>query len=279
MYNARIETKDGKTLNLGFENGIIFDITPLSEVDIEIATAQSFQQIGESVENTSVMGLTRELSGVIIRDEKKNAQNLISTLSAFSSGKLYIGDRYCEFTTKKTPYIIRKKSGKLTFNALIYCPYPFWLDDELSEYVFGGVTAAFSFPVIYDNHIFGIKKPVETTNCYNIGNVGQTMNIEFSTFASVGNFGLRNTVTGKFIQIAETITGDDRVNVRQENGKIYIELTHDNVKTNIIGKLVEMSTLFELEAGDNVLVPFADSGVENLNVYVNFNPAYTGVYV
>lgn len=279
MYNARIESKDGKSIDLGFEYGVVFDISPLSGLDIDVATSQSFQQIGESVENVSVLGLTREINGVIFEDEKNVYNKLSTILSAFSSGILRIGDRYCEFTTSKTPFFIREKSGRLTFSAMIYCPYPFWLDEKLSEYVFGGVDPAFSFPVVYDTHIFGIRKPIETTNCYNEGNVKQTMNIEFSTFASVENFGLRNTRTGRFLQIAETITGDDKVNVYQEDGKLRIELTRDGVKTNIISKLVEMSTLFELETGDNVIVPFADSGIENLNVYVKFNPAYTGVYV
>ena len=48
MYNATIQTKDGKQLDLGFEYGIVFDISPLSGVDVDIATSQSFQQIGLS---------------------------------------------------------------------------------------------------------------------------------------------------------------------------------------------------------------------------------------
>lgn len=279
MYNARIETTNGKTINLGYDYGVVFDITPISGLDIEVSTVQSFQQIGESVENTSVTGLTREIYGVIMRDEKKMCEKILSVFSAFSSGRLYIGDRYCDFTTSKTPYFIREKSGRLTFSAAIYCAYPFWLDSKMSEYIFGGVTPAFSFPVVYDSHIYSTRKPVEALNCHNEGNVRQTMSIEFSTFATVENFGLRNSSTGKFVQIAETITGDDKVNVIQSGGKIRIELTRDNQKSNIINKLVEGSTLFELETGDNVLIPFADEGVSNLNAYIKFNPAYTGVFV
>ena len=64
MYNAKIVSNNGTVLNLGFDYGIIFDITPLSGTDIEISTSQSFQQIGESVENSSALGLTREIYGV-----------------------------------------------------------------------------------------------------------------------------------------------------------------------------------------------------------------------
>ena len=279
MYNAKIVTSNGIVLNLGFEHGIVFDITPLSGIDIDVSTSQSFQQIGESVENSSVLGLTREIYGVIMNNEKTTQEKLFKVFSAFSSGRLYVGDRYCDFVTSKTPYISREKSGRLTFMTAIFCPYPFWLDEKLSEFVFGGITPAFSFPVIYDNHRYSTRKSIEATNCHNKGNVKQTMEIEFSTFATSSGFGLRDDTTGNFIKVNEEISGEDKVIVRQENGELKIELKKDGVKSNIIGKLADRSTLFELQTGDNVLTPFAEEGVENLNVYVKFNPAYTGVIV
>ena len=279
MYNAKIITNNGVVLNLGFEHGIVFDITPLSGTDIDVSTSQSFQQIGESVENSSVLGLTREIYGVIINDEKVTQEKLFKVFSAFSSGRLYVGDRYCDFVTNKTPYISREKNGRLTFMTAIFCPYPFWLDEKLSEFVFGGISPAFSFPVIYDNHRYSTRKPIEATNCYNKGNVKQTMEIEFSTFASSSGFGLRDDTTGRFVKINQEISGDDKVIVRQENGELKIDFVKEGKKTNIIGKLADRSTLFELQTGNNVLTPFADEGIENLNVYVKFNPAYTGVIV
>lgn len=279
MYNAKIVSNNGTVLKLGFDYGIVFDITPLSGTDIEISTSQSFQQIGESVENSSALGLTREIYGVIIDNERATQEKLFKIFSAFSSGRLYVGDRYCDFVTSKTPYISREKSGRLTFMTAIFCPYPFWLDEKLSEYVFGGITPAFSFPVIYGRHIYSTRKPIEMTNCHNKGNVKQTMEIEFSTFASSSGFGLRDDATGSFVKVNEEISGEDKVVIRQENGELKIELIREGIKSNIIGKLADRSTLFELKTGDNVLTPFADDGVANLNVYVKFNPAYTGVIV
>jgi hypothetical protein len=163
--------------------------------------------------------------------------------------------------------------------AAIFCPYPFWIDTQTISYNFGGITPMFKFPVIYDTHRYSIRKPIEATNCYNEGNVRQTMDIEFSTFAASSGFGLRDDASGKFVKINEEISVGDIVYVRQENGELKVELKKDGVKTNIISKLAERSTLFELETGDNVLTPFADEGIENLNIYVKFNSAYTGVIV
>lgn len=279
MYNAKIVTNNGFVLNLGFDYGTVFDITPLSGLDIEVSTAQSFQQIGESVENVSALGLTREIYGVIIDNEKAIQEKIFKAFSAFTGGKLYIGNRYCEFVTSKTPHISRDKSGRLTFLAAIFCPFPFWLDEKPSEYIFGGIIPAFSFPVIYDQHRYSTRKTIETTNCYNEGNVRQAMRVEFSTLFRSSGFGLRDDTTGKFFKIDATISGDERVVLYQENGEVKIELIDDNNKTNIIGSLADKSSLFELEVGDNILTPFADDDeeIENLNVYVTFNPAYTGV--
>ena len=249
----------------------------MSGTDIEVSTSQSFQQIGESVEGATALGLTREIYGVIINNEKALQDKLYKVFSAFTGGRLYLGDRYCDFVVSKTPYISREKNGRLTFLAAIFCPYPFWLDVKLSEYIFGGISPAFSFPVTYDVHRYSVRKPIETTNCYNGGNVRQTMRVEFSTFASSSGFGLRDDSTGDFVKINETISSDDKVVLYQENGELKIELIRDGNKTNIIGKLADRSNLFELKTGDNILTPFADSGIENLNVYINFNPAYTGV--
>lgn len=279
FYNAKIITNKGDVLNLGLDYGVAFDITPLSGMDIDVSTSQSFQQIGESVENSSVLGLTREIYGVIIDNEKATQEKLFKVFSAFSSGRLYIGDRYCDFVTSKTPYVSREKSGRLTFMTAIFCPYPFWLDEKLSEFIFGGITPAFSFPVVYDTHRYSTRKPIEATNCYNKGNVKQTIEIEFSTLALANGFGLRDNNTGKFIKINEEISGEDKVVVYQENGELKVDLIRDGVKSNIIGKLANKSTLFEVETGDNILTPFTDAGIENLNVYVKFNPAYTGVIV
>lgn len=279
VYDAKIINQRGHTIELSFKNGIAFDISPISGVDVDISTSQSFLQVGESIEGTSVSGISREIYGVIFKNEKKYFDEISKVLSAFSKGTLYIGDYFCEFVVNKAPYFVREKSGRLVFNAVIYSAYPFWQLKKSAEYIIGGVDPAFSFPTRYDSHIFGIRKPVDVKNLYNSGNVKQGMHIEFSTIASVENFGLRNTKTNEFVQINETINADDKVTVYHQDGKLRIELTRDGENTNIINKLVEGSTLFELEMGDNVILPYAELGVENLNVYVKFNPAFTGVFV
>ncbi len=279
MYSAKIEMSNGKILNLGYDFGILFDISPLSGVDVDMSTAMPFQQMGEIVESETVLGISREISGVFSRDEKMLSNQLLSTITPFSSGRLYVGDYYCDFHTKKTPLIFKEKSGKVTFDFVIFCPLPFWLSKNSVEYTFGGVIPEFSFPTTLDNHKFGEIKPVEATNCYNSGNVKQVAIFEFGSLTTTTNFGLRNATTGKFLQIKETLSNGDIARVYQASGKVNIKVYRNGEEYNAISKLVELSSLFELEVGDNVLIPFADEGVENMTVYVRFSPAYSGVIV
>ena len=279
MYSAKIVNQNGDELVLSFDNGIVFDISPLSGVDVDISSSQSFSQVGVSIEGTSVEGTAREIFGVIAKNEKENFDKISKILSPFSKGKLYIGDRYCDFVVQKSPVFIREKSGRLTFNAEIFCAFPFWLGADKSNHTLGGVEPAFSFPVIYDNHTFGIRKPIATTNIFNPGNVKQGIHIMFSTFSASSNFGIINPRTNQFVKVKESISGADVVDVYQEDGKLKVELTRDNITTNIISKIVEGSTFFEFDVGDNLVMPFADEGVEDLSVTISFSPAYTGVFV
>jgi hypothetical protein len=86
LYNAKIITSNGVVLNLGFDYGIAFDITPLSGVDVDVSTSQTFQQIGESVDSSSASGLTREIYGFIIENESATTdKELIVYRDSFGS--------------------------------------------------------------------------------------------------------------------------------------------------------------------------------------------------
>jgi hypothetical protein len=62
-----------------------------------------------------------------------------------------------------------------------------------------------------------------------------------------------------------------------------VEITHDrtyvtsSVDGNIRGALDLDSTLFRLDVGDNVLKPEADSGLDQLEVDINFATEIVGV--
>lgn len=274
MYNARIETTAGAVIRLGYKHGIIFDISPLSGVDVTLATSQGFQQIGETVENQSVKGVSRTIRGTFLGPEpQKQARALLRALPMFASGRLVYDDRYfCNVYVQKTPYVT-KVGDKYTFSMMLYCDTPYWLDMQASSYVLGGYTAAFSFPVAYDVHIFGTKNDSAFTNCINTGAVDVPMTVRFVSSAETEGFGLININTLEELKLNMTLHVGETVTVSREGGRLQVMRGEEDV----FSALDENSDLYWIHPGDNVLRMTADSGLESLQASLSYNAAEIGV--
>lgn len=278
MYKARIETDKGKTFVFGPENCNVFDIDPLSGVDVDLSTSQGFQQIGETIENQSVKGLSREIRGVIFKNSIETARRMLNDLPIFTTGRLYYNDDYyCEITISKTPYIKVGKDKRVTFTMMVYCALPYWYVSSSNTTLIGAYEKTFMFPVLYDSHIFGRKNPSAFINCYNKGSVEVPYTAIFTCTTPVTNPGIINVYTLQQIKFNLVLGLDDILTVRRENGVMYVELMSGGKTTNVLSKLTEDSDLFWIYPGDNVLRLTADEGLDDLICSVEFNEAEVGV--
>lgn len=275
MYNARIETDAGKSVRLGYDYGNIFDISPLSGVDVNLGTSQGFQQIGETVETQSVQGITRTISGTFTgADPESAARVMLRALPIFTTGRLVFDDRYfCRIHIKKTPYVHRNSVGKYTFSMMVYCETPYWLDIRSEQYVMGGYTAAFSFPVIYDAHVFGVSDESAFTNCINNGAIEVPFTARFTTDTETSKFGIININTLERLTLNTTLLQGESVTVSRENGRLYVQRGDED----IFAVLDESSDLFMMHPGDNVLRMTAETGLGGLRVSISYNAAEIGV--
>ena len=285
MYNAKIVTDNGDTFNFGYEYGILFDIDPLNGIDVNISKSQGFQQIGETVESQSVIGISRTIKGVIFDNLNQNIKNMLSILTMFTAGKLYFNDtHFCDIYISKTPSISKPMNKKVNFTMMIYCPIPYWLDVNIRGYVLGGWTPEFSFPVTYNNsgsgnpHIFGIHDSNVFINCYNPGDVKQPLSIEFTTHSESTTYGIVNVNTMESILIQDTLSIGETVFIKNMNGKLSVIKKSAEVITNIFYKLRESSTLFWAVPGDNIFKIVAFSGRDQIKASVSFYPGYVGVF-
>ena len=275
MYTAKIETDAGKIIRFGYEYGNLFDISPLSGVDVTMGTSQGFQQVGETVEIQSVQGISRTISGVFIDAEPEMAARaMMRALPIFTTGRLIFNDKYfCRFHVQKTPFIYRSKSGKCSFSMMLYCETPYWLNLKSDQYVIGGYTAAFGFPVMYDSHIFGVRDESAFTNCINDGVIDIPFEVWFTTDTETSNFGFINVYTLEHLTLNTTITQGDGIALSHEKGRLYIR----KGKEDVFAVLDESSDLFMLHPGDNVLRMTAESGLSGLKAAISYNSAEIGV--
>lgn len=278
MYKARFVSESG-TFYFDLDHGVVFDISPIDEIDVDIASSQGFGQIGSTVVSRSVAGLSRTIKGKVIGNARQIKKELLRVFTPFSTGRLYFNDRYaCECVVQKTPAIGAKDSW-VAFALMLYCPSPFWQLASPQSYLLGGYTPAFSFPVRYDSHVFGIRQENAFVNCLNPGTVRSSFEVIFGTAAGdVTDYGIINIYTGEELKIRDTLSAGQTVRVYREDGRLRVEKTVDGEKTNIFAALDEDSTLFWMNAGDNVIRMTAGEGADQLTASISFYAEYAGVY-
>ena len=90
----------------------------------------------------------------------------------------------------------------------------------------------------------------------------------------LSNFGLQNVHTLKSINFTGMLNANEWLDVYRDAGQLYVR---KNGAADAFDMLDDDSTLFELDAGDNVLLFTADSGASGATVFVTFNAAFSGV--
>ena len=276
MYTAKIVTDSGKSFEFSYRNGVVFDIYPLSGVDVTLSTSQGFQQIGETVEGMTVKGIRRTIKGVILNPA--TAKAMLSTITTFAAGRLYFNGAYfCPITVQKTPTIALARSGKMTFTMQVYCESPYWYKTAETSVLLSGTTKLFFFPVLYDSHKFGESMENAFINVYNSGDVPAAIDLRLSSSGTVTNYGIADTRSGAVLKFEDTLNSGEQLRLRQIGGRIVAEKTVDGEILGAMGYLSDDSTLFHLAVGDNVLTAIADEGLSDLRASVQFNAAYMGV--
>lgn len=276
MYKARIKTDAGKIFDFSYENGVVFDIAPLSGTDVSVTASQGFNQIGETVTGQSVAGIRRTISGVILYEA--TAKAMLSVLPAFTTGMLTVNDSYfCNFTVQKTPEIVRNKNGRLVFSMQIFCDTPFWLRSQEAAFTMNVYNALFSFPVKYNTHKFGETIESGYLDIKNDGDMSVPYTLEITSKGTSKNYGIINILTGEHIRFNDTLLSGETVIFKRSRGKITAIKTDGNQNYNIVGTIADDSTLFDMRTGSNMIRVIADEGESVLSAIISFYPAYMGV--
>lgn len=274
MYNATFVSEDG-SISFGYEAGILFSIDPLGDLDIDLETVQPYQQIGARVESRSISGVTRTISGRILRNMAYVKTQLRDLFAPTATGRLTVGGKYyvdCE--VKKTP-AISEASRWPTFTLQVYCPSPYWsivggASDSTIE-----VTPAFQLPVCYDSHMFGTR---EVRSYLSIGNDGldtQDFELTIVSQGKVVNPKITDINSGEYVRFVIEMEDGDELTLYRENGVLRLVKTIEGVEYNAFENLDETSTLWTLEHGDRIWMIGADNGASAVYAAIDYNQAYT----
>ena len=278
--HLKIVTDAGAVLHLGWDYNAPYFLDPLNVVDVDLQTAQGTNQTGTTVEGQRVSGVSRTLDVVFWGAHGlENARFFARCLPYFTKGTLYFGDRYfTRFVLQKTPYFSRYTPDPRC-SLMLYSEKPFWYGLTAVSSVLGGFRPAFSFPVCYDSHQYGIRQDGTMAVLRNDGSLPVPFTATLSCATTpVVHPKVVDLRTGAFIGFDLTLEPDDTLEIyRSTSDRLAVALTHEGVTTNCFYALDEDSTLTELQPGDNVLSLQAESGASYLRASVSFYPMEAGI--
>lgn len=243
-------------------------------------------QIGESIANTSLGTRPILIEGWIVAKTEKDMTELKRKLNSFINPREGITLFYSNYKIEFIPNETVRYSIERIENNDAFCkfqisgtaPNPLFSDNSETCLTFVSTTPAFHFPLVMSQSlpdggiVFGKRMASLIVNAVNTGSVSTGMKIVFKANGTVVNPKLVNVNTQEEFLINKTLVANEEIEINTNIGE-------KNVKGRIgavgytnyyMHKDVDSSWL-QLEVGNNLFSYSADSGIDNLDVFIHFN--------
>ena len=90
MFDAIFKARNGLTFSFGYAAGVLWSITPLGDLPVDLETSQGYQQVGATVESRSISGVTRTVTGRILRNQDYCKRQLRDVFAPYVTGRLTV---------------------------------------------------------------------------------------------------------------------------------------------------------------------------------------------
>lgn len=274
----RYINSEGGEIVLEYDRGFLINKpVGIDTIVCKLNEAQGIDQTGTTVKSVNVQSRPVTVSGILVGEfQSENKDKLLSVVRPDLDARFYADDFYLDVRPTATPTIGPRPSFA-AFQFSVTAPYPYWQKDESTVAVLSGVEYGFKFPWNQSRaYRFGTVVTTQFINVRNAGQVPVTYTLTFTALDEVVKPQLLDAATGKFIRVNKALVAGERV---------VIEITHDrtyvtsSVDGECRGALELTSNLYRLPVGDNVLKPTADSGLDNLQVSIDFAQEIVGISV
>ncbi len=283
----------GESITFGigskYHVNVIREVTGISDIDDTIYSTNSMEQHGDTLVGVRFEPRIIEIKGKITeRDHEAGARlrrQALKILNPELDGTLTytFGDFARKITAKVdgTPKFTHPDLFEV-FNITFKCLSPFWLENEVKREEIAGWIADWIFPTVIDKDdptsmIYGHREPAIIVDVYNSGHVSAGMKVEFKALGALTNPQIFNVNTREFMKVNYTMAAGDKIIIDTSFGSKSIRLISQGVESNIYRYMDVDSTFMQLDIGDNLFRYDADSGVDNLDVVISYNPQYLGV--
>lgn len=272
----RYVNDNGDSVVFDYDGGYLINKpTGIDTITVSLSQAKGINQTGATIQSKNVQPRAVTVSGRIVgesQDVKK--ERLLSVIRPDIGGKLFADDMYLTVSATATP-TIEPEPFFARFQFSVLAPYPYWCKDDSVATVLSGIQPLFKFPWnLSKPYQFGKFMETKFMNIYNKGQVPVPYTATFTAKGDVKNPKISNATTGKFILVKKTLVSGER---------LVVEITHDrtyvtsNIDGDCRGALSLSSNLYELDVGDNVLKPDAESGLKNMEVNIDYSMEIVGI--
>jgi predicted phage tail component-like protein len=284
MYTLIAQNKFGQQLELTHNDAyVIEDIDGLNPPDATINTTRNANADG-SVFNSSYVNNRQVIITMAINGPAES--NRIQLYKYFknkypvrlfyrnNTRQVYI-DGYCK--NIDINFFNQKQIAQIT----IICPEPFFNGSMNGIFDFSSVTPLFEFPFSVEDPPgeieFGEILIAQERDILNAGDVETGAEIYLNARGPLTNPTIYNAETNEFFKLNLSMLKGDEIYINTKKKQKKVELTRNGATTNIIGNLVNGSTWFVFNPGDNLFIITADTNPENLDAYCLMTNQYEGV--
>ena len=244
---------------------------------------------GVNITGFNIKEKTIAITGAIVSNTKREMQQERAKFISFlnpnkgSFDFVYENDAHKKKLVGNVQRIDFKESvSRLQkFQIQVLAPFPFWQEEiERKKEVALWAKDAY-FPLVATKEkpiVFGHRVSNLICNVFNPGDVETGMRIQLKALATVVNPSVLNIYTHDFIKIMQTLEKGDVLEITTyANNKRVVINKADGTTKNVFNWITLDSEFLQLAVGDNLFRYDAESGLDNLEMTIYYNPATMGV--
>ena len=249
-------------------------------------------QIGVSITSTSLKERSITVTGWIIADTEEEMDERKQFLNRYFDPRYEIDVMYKNYFLRFVPdntvkYGTSEKENNDTivqFQIKGTCADPLFSEINGSKETIAATIATFHFPLIMSTNlyergiVFGYRQPSLTAKVTNRGAVEVGMKIVFKAIGELTNPRLIDVDTREFVAIEKSMVAGEEIVINTNVGEKSIQgkIGNEDYSNYFMYKDLD-STWLQLRLGDNLFRYDADSGLDNLEVYLYFYNKYLEV--
>lgn len=249
-------------------------------------------QIGVSITSTSLKERSITVTGWIIADTEEEMDERKQFLNRYFDPRYEIDVMYKNYFLRFVPdntvkYGTSEKENNDTivqFQIKGTCADPLFSEINGSKETIAATIATFHFPLIISTNlyergiVFGYRQPSLTAKVTNKGAVEVGMKIVFKAIGELTNPRLIDVDTREFVAIEKSMVAGEEIVINTNVGEKSIQgkIGNEDYSNYFMYKDLD-STWLQLRLGNNLFRYDADSGLDNLEVYLYFYNKYLEV--